>query len=217
MNFNAYLGLDVHKQTIGVAIADGRTSDVRFYGGINNTPDAVAAVLKKIGERYGKLHVVYEAGPCGYGLYRQINGAGHVCAVVSPAHTLRRGGDRVKTDRPDAILLARLARAGELTSVWVPDQTTRRCAISSGPVRSLSKRSGKHVNAFRAFSCATTADAFSGGGRGTGIQRSPHRLGRSPSASWIVTPRRSREGTCAPIRHLKAPFVSQGAFRVSMG
>ena len=123
MNSNAYLGLDVHKETIAVAIADGRTSDVRFYGGISNTPDAVAAVLKKIAQRYGKLHVVYEAGPCGYGLYRQINSAGHVCAVVSPAHTPRRAGDRVKTDRRDAILLARLARAGELTSVWVPDQT----------------------------------------------------------------------------------------------
>ena len=123
MNFNAYLGLDVHKETIAVAIADGRTNDVRFYGGISNTPDAVAAVLKKIAQRYGKLHVVYEAGPCGYGLYRQINGAGHVCAVVSPAHTPKRAGDRVKTDRRDAILLARLARAGELTSVWVPDQT----------------------------------------------------------------------------------------------
>jgi transposase len=58
MNFNAYLGLDVHKDTIAVAIADGRTSDVRFYGGISNTPDAVAATLKRIAQRYGKLHVV---------------------------------------------------------------------------------------------------------------------------------------------------------------
>jgi transposase len=122
-NFNAYLGLDVHKETIAVAIADGRSSDVRFYGGISNTAEAVAVTLKKIGQQYGKLHVVYEAGPCGYGLYRQINASGHSCSVVSPAHTPRRVGDRVKTDRRDAILLARLARAGELTSVWVPDET----------------------------------------------------------------------------------------------
>jgi len=81
---------------------------VRFYGGIANTIDAVAGMLKKLGNRYGKLHVVCEAGPCGYGLYRQINAAGHVCEVVSPAHTPRRSGDRVKTDRRDAILLARL-------------------------------------------------------------------------------------------------------------
>jgi transposase len=79
-------------------------------------------MLKKLGSRYGKLHFVYEAGPCGYGLYRQINAAGQVCEVVSPAHTPRRAGDRVKTDRRDAVTLARLSRAGELTSVWVPDE-----------------------------------------------------------------------------------------------
>jgi hypothetical protein len=107
-NPSTYLGLDVHKETIAVAIADGRSSDVRFYGGIKNTPVAIAGMLKRLGGRYGKLRVVYEAGPCGYGIYRQVNAAGHVCEVVSPAHTPRRAGDRVKTDRRDAILLARL-------------------------------------------------------------------------------------------------------------
>ena len=122
MDFSAYLGLDVHKSTIAVAIADaGRTGDVRFYGEIGNTPEAVATLLKKLANRYVQLHCVYEAGPCGYGLYRQINEAGHVCEVVSPAHTPRRGGDHVKTDRRDALMLARLSRAGELTTVWVPD------------------------------------------------------------------------------------------------
>ena len=100
MEFNSYIGLDVHKETIAVAIADaGRDGEVRFYGEIANTPDAVASLLKKLGGRRGKLHYVYEAGPCGYGLYRQINDAGHVCEVVSPAHTPRRAGDHVKTDR----------------------------------------------------------------------------------------------------------------------
>lgn len=123
MEFNSYIGLDVHKETIAVAIADaGRDGEVRFYGEIANTPDAVASLLKKLGGRRGKLHFVYEAGPCGYGLYRQINDAGHVCEVVSPAHTPRRAGDHVKTDRRDAVMLARLSRAGELTSVWVPDE-----------------------------------------------------------------------------------------------
>ena len=122
MDFSAYLGLDVHKNTIAVAVADaGRLGDARFYGEIDNTPDAVAAMLKKLGNRYGRLHCVYEAGPCGYGLHRQINAAGHVCEVVSPAHTPRRAGDHVKTDRRDALMLARLSRAGELTTVWVPD------------------------------------------------------------------------------------------------
>src|SRR5262245_59357155 len=122
MDFSAYLGLDVHKDTIAVAIADaGRPGEARFFGEIGNTPDAVAAMLRKIGSRHGRLHGVYESGPCGYGLYRQINDAGHVCEVVSPARTPRRAGDHVKTDRRDALMLARLSRAGEFTTVWVPD------------------------------------------------------------------------------------------------
>jgi transposase len=122
MTYSAYVGLDVHKATIAIAIAEvGRNSEVRFFGEIANSPDAVAAMLKKLAIRHPKLHFVYEAGPRGYGLYRQIVETGHACEVVSPAHTPRRAGDRIKTDRRDAIMLARLSRAGELTKVWVPD------------------------------------------------------------------------------------------------
>jgi|HubBroStandDraft_4_1064222.scaffolds.fasta_scaffold64501_1 transposase len=122
MNYSAYVGLDVHKTTIAIAVAEaGRGSEVRFFGEIANSPDALATLLKKLGARHGKLYFVHEAGPCGYGLYRQIIDAGHVCDVVSPAHTPRRAGDRIKTDRRDAIMLARLSRAGELTKVWTPD------------------------------------------------------------------------------------------------
>jgi transposase len=122
MNYSAYIGLDVHKATIAIAIAEaGRNSEVRFFGEIANSPDAVAATLKKLASRHVTLHFVYEAGPCGYGLHRQIVESGHVCEVVSPAHTPRRTADRVKTDRRDALMLARLSRAEELTKVWVPD------------------------------------------------------------------------------------------------
>jgi len=78
MDFSAYLGFDVHKDTIAIAVADvGRSGDVRFYGEIGSSPEAVATLLKKFNGRSGRLHVVYEAGPCGYGLYRQINALGH--------------------------------------------------------------------------------------------------------------------------------------------
>jgi transposase len=85
----------------------------------------LAALLKKLGARHGKLYFVHEAGLCGYWLYRQIIDAGHVCDVVSPAHTPRRAGDRINTDRRDAIMLARLSRAGELTKVWTPQARQR--------------------------------------------------------------------------------------------
>ena len=77
----------------------------------------------KLAGRYGKLHFCYEAGPTGYGLYRQIEALGHACLVVAPALIPKRPGERVKTNRRDAVTLARLHRAGELTGVWVPDAT----------------------------------------------------------------------------------------------
>ena len=118
-----FIGLDVHKDTIDVSIADGgRAGEVRHYGVIASDVGPLDKIICALQAPRRQLHFVYEAAPCGYGLYRQINAAGHVCEVVSPAHTPRRAGDRVKTDRRDALTLARLSRAGELTSVWVPDE-----------------------------------------------------------------------------------------------
>lgn len=117
-----YVGLDVHKATIAVAVAeDGKRSEVREHGEIRNTPAALAKLLSKLGGREVELHICYEAGPCGYGIQRQVGTAGHSCVVVAPSLIPSRPGDRIKTDRRDAVKLARLHRAGELTPVWVPD------------------------------------------------------------------------------------------------
>jgi len=82
----------------------------------------VLKLVKNLACRYGKLFFCYEAGPCGYGLQRQITGFGHDCVVISPSHTPTKKGVRVKTDRRDAQALARLHRAGDLTPIWVPDE-----------------------------------------------------------------------------------------------
>ncbi len=105
-----------------MAIADGgRGGEVRFLGDISSSPEAVERLIRKLAGRYGKLHFCYEAGPTGYGLYRQIRALGHACLVIAPALIPKRPGERVKTNRRDAVTLARLHRAGELTGVWVPD------------------------------------------------------------------------------------------------
>jgi transposase len=119
----AFVAFDVSKAKHAVAIADGgRGSEVRFLGEVSNSPDAVERLIRKLSGRYGKLHFCYEAGPTGYGLYRQIKALGHACMVVAPALIPKRPGERVKTNRRDAVTLARLHRAGELTGVWVPDE-----------------------------------------------------------------------------------------------
>ena len=118
-----YVGLDVHKETIAVALAEaGKRSEVREHGKIANTPAAVTALAAKLARGGHELRFCYEAGPCGYGIQRHLTAAGHGCVVVAPSLIPRKAGDRIKTDRRDAINLAKLHRAGELTPVWVPDQ-----------------------------------------------------------------------------------------------
>jgi len=119
-----FVGIDTAKARNAVAIAEGgRDGEVRYLGAFDNTPTAVAKLLRKLTDRYETLHICYEAGPTGYGLYRQILELGHACIVAAPSLIPRRPGDRVKTNRRDALSLARLLRAGELTAVWVPDET----------------------------------------------------------------------------------------------
>jgi len=119
-NTTKYVGLDVSKELIAVAVAD-EGGDPRFLGNIRNTPEAVRKTLTKIGES-ACLEVCYEAGPTGYGLYRQLKQLGISCLVAAPSLIPRRPGDRVKTDRRDALRLAQLLRAKELTAVWVPTE-----------------------------------------------------------------------------------------------
>ena len=118
-----FVGLDVHKKTIAVATVEARASaDVRFFGTIANTPEAIRSMLKKLGKGGQRLHLAYEAGPLGYNLYRLSTGLGHRCDVVAPSLIPRKAGDKVKTDRRDAMSLAQLLRGGQLTEVWVPDE-----------------------------------------------------------------------------------------------
>src|SRR6266480_492282 len=117
-----YVGLDVHKESIVVAVASGGLrGEVREYGRIANTATALDRLLRKLGDAGMALRFCYEAGPCGYGIQRHVSARGHECVVVAPSLIPKRAGDRVKTDRRDAASLVKLHRAGELTAVWVPD------------------------------------------------------------------------------------------------
>lgn len=117
----AFVGFDTSKLRHAVAIADGgRTGELRYFGEIENTVAATAKLVRKLAGKYERVTFCYEAGPTGYGLHRQIKSLGHECIVVAPSLIPKRSGDKVKTNRRDAVSLARLLRANELTAVWVP-------------------------------------------------------------------------------------------------
>src|SRR6202165_1658116 len=114
-----FIGLDVHAETIAVAVAEP-DGEVRSVGVIPNRPESIHRVIKKLGPS-DHLRVCYEAGPTGYVLYWQLTALGVKCEVVAPPLVPVKAGDRVKTDRRDALKLARSYRSGDLTAVWVPD------------------------------------------------------------------------------------------------
>jgi transposase len=118
-----FVGIDVAKVRNAIAIADGeRGGEVRFLGEVDSSEESMRRVVKRIAAKYRCVQFCYEAGPTGYGLHRLITSLGHNCIVVAPSLVPRRPGDQVKTNRRDAISLAKLLRAGELTAVWVPDE-----------------------------------------------------------------------------------------------
>src|SRR5215218_1085799 len=114
-----FVGLDVHADTIAVAVAEPG-GEVRSHGVIPNRIESVRKLIGKLGPAR-QLKACYEAGPTGYVLYWQLTQLGVVCEVIAPSLVPTKAGDRVKTDRRDAEKLARCYRAGELTAVWVPD------------------------------------------------------------------------------------------------
>ena len=147
-----YVGLDVHKDSITIAIADeGRNGEVRVYGKIQNDLDQIDKVMRKLISQNGELRCVYEAGPCGYPIYRHLTNKGTDCVVVAPALIPKKSGERVKNDRRDAVKLATLHRAGELTAVYVPDQedeALRDLVRARGDIQKALRKVKQQINAF---------------------------------------------------------------------
>jgi len=119
----AFIGIDTAKLRNAIAVAEaGRNGEVRYLGEVDTSEAGTRKLVAGLSGRYRRLTFCYEAGPTGYGLYRQITKLEHECIVVAPSLIPKKPGDRVKTNRRDALSLAKLLRAGELTAVWVPDR-----------------------------------------------------------------------------------------------
>jgi transposase len=119
----AFVGIDVAKVRNAIAVAEGeRGGEVRYIGEVDASDANMRRAAKQIAAKYDDVLFCYEAGPTGYGLYRLIKSLGFDCMVVAPSLIPRKPGNHVKNNRRDAIGLAKLLRAGELTAVWVPDE-----------------------------------------------------------------------------------------------
>ena len=149
--FSNYIGLDVHKDTIAVGIADNDDSEPHFWGTIQHEAEALRRLVQRLSSRGRRLKFCYEAGPCGYGLYRLLVRLGQAVTVVAPSLIPRSAGERIKTDRRDAVSLARLDRRGDLTAVWVPGEdheAVRDLSRAREDLKSVDKQLRQRLNAF---------------------------------------------------------------------
>lgn len=151
--YPAYVGLDVHKDTIAVAVAPAGRDAPEYHGEIANKPKNVAKLVDRLSQTYGGevLLFSYEAGPCGYALHRQILSLGHDCEVVAPSKIPQKPGERIKTDRRDALKLAARSRSGDLTAVWVPDieqEAMRDLTRARDDMKGQQRKARQQLNAF---------------------------------------------------------------------
>jgi transposase len=149
---STFIGMDVHKNSIDIAIADqGRNGQVRYYGKIDGTLSALDKIVRKLVSKGEQLHFAYEAGPCGYQIYRHLTSKGFDCAVVAPSKIPKPSGSQIKNDRRDALMLARLHRSGELTPVYVPlaeDEAIRDLVRAREDAKGDEKKSKQRLQAF---------------------------------------------------------------------
>ena len=151
--YAGFIGLDVHKETIAVAVALPGRDEPQYRGEIKHEPKALKQWLQRLSDEFGGVMLLfcYEAGPCGYGLYRHIVEAGHDCQVVAPSLIPKKAGERIKTDRRDALKLSRLLRGGDLTAVWVPDseqEAMRDLTRARDDMKSQERKARQQLNAF---------------------------------------------------------------------
>ena len=152
-SYPAYIGLDAHKDTIAWAIALEGRSEPQYRGEIANRTKNIDRLIQRLNKQFkGEVLLwCYEAGPCGYGLHRQLLESGHDCQVVAPSKIPRQPGERVKTDRRDAIKLARLLRSGDLSGVWVPDteqEAMRDLTRARGDIKAQQIKARQQLGAF---------------------------------------------------------------------
>ncbi|WP_248295501.1 transposase, partial [Paraburkholderia sp. UYCP14C] len=145
-----YVGLDVHKESITIAYALG-SGEVELLGKIGTTKADIDRLCKRLQSKARRVSIVYEAGPCGYGLYRQLLRKGFDCMVCAPSLIPKKPGERVKTDRRDAIKLVRALRAGDLSAVYVPsveDEAFRDLSRAWVSAKDDLKRARQRLKAF---------------------------------------------------------------------